>query len=480
MNIFAIILTSIIGLLQIISALHALLYKKDPRASWVWIIVCLLLPPIGPILYFLFGINRVKLKAKKIKWFWPEVIDKDLILTRDREKLDKAYFRYFVIPPDFHQLAKISDSISKFPLLSDNKVEILYNGDETYASMLYHMRQAKNSIFLQTYIFEKGKIGKEFVSVLTQAINRGVDVKVIIDGIGEYYALPRIGNFLRKNSIPFTRFLPPRLYPFSPLINLRNHRKILVIDGEVAFTGGINIRDKHILGSNNKKNKIQDTHFKLTGPITLQLEEIFLKDWFFCTGERIKIPRPLPEPKGEAICRSITVGPDDDLNSLTILLVGAISLAKEYIYIMNPYFLPTREIIGALQSAALRGVDVRIVLPQKNNIPYVHWATRNMLWELLMYGVKIYYQPPPFNHSKIFVMDGFYSIIGSANMDFRSLRLNFELVVETFCKKLATQLTQHIKNTIEISRETTLHEVDSRALLTKIRDSICWLFTPYL
>ncbi|WP_461833152.1 cardiolipin synthase [Desulfothermus sp.] len=480
MSAFTYFIALIIFLFQIASALHALFYKKDPRAAWVWIIVCLMLPPIGPILYFLFGINRVKLKAKKIRWFWPDVINNDLEFPHNKDNIYNSSYRYFVIPPDFHQIAKISDSISKFPLVSDNNVEVLYNGDDAYPSMIYQINHAKESVFLQTYIFERKKIGKQFVDALSEAKQRGVDVRVIVDGIGEWYSYPTIGPYLRKNNIPFTRFLPPRIYPFSPLINLRNHRKILVVDGKVAFTGGINIRDKHIISQYKKRNKIQDVHFKLTGPIVGQLEQIFIDDWLFCTGEKIKKRRSLPEPMGEAICRCITVGPDDDLNSLTILLVGAISLAKEYIYIMTPYFLPNREIIGALQSAALRGVDVRIILPEKNNIPYVHWATRNMLWELLMYGVKIYFQPPPFCHSKIFVLDEFYSLIGSANLDYRSLRLNFELVVETFCKKLATKLTSHISKTVQKSREITLHEVDSRPFLEKLRDSVCWLFTPYL
>ncbi len=478
MNVLTLFIALIVILFQIVSAFHALLYKKDPRTAWVWIIVCLMLPPIGPILYFLFGINRVKLKAKKIRWFWPEVIENSLPNHINRNS--SPDFRYYIIPPDFHQIAKISESISRFPLVSDNKVEILYNGDNAYPSMLQQMEHAEDSIYLETYIFEKGYIGREFLTRLEESKKRNIDVRVILDGIGEWYSIPIIGPSLRKKGVPFTRFLPPRIYPFSPIINLRNHRKILVVDGKVGFTGGMNISDKHIISDKKKKHKVQDIHFKLKGPIVRQLEQVFMEDWFFCTGEKIKKHRLPPEPEGEAICRAITVGPDDDINSLIILLVGAISLAKEYIFIMSPYFLPSREIIGALQSAALRGVDVKIVLPEKNNLPYVHWATRNMLWELLMYGVKIYYQPPPFCHSKIFVMDGFYSHIGSANMDYRSLRLNFELVVETFCKKLATDLTKHILSTIEKSREVTLHEVDSRPFLEKVRDSICWLFTPYL
>lgn len=478
MHIIFVIFLTLLFVIQIATALHALLYKKDPRSAWVWIIVCLTLP-IGPILYFLFGINRVKLKARKIRWVWPDVVYNWRVSLKDKSWCLNSPFRYFVIPPDFNQIARISEAISRFPLVTDNYVEMLINGDEVYPAMIESMKKAKESILLETYIFEKGEIGAKILETLKKAIDRGVDVKVIVDGIGEWYSFPLIGTQLKKYNIPYTKFLPPKLYPFSPLINLRNHRKILVVDGKVAYTGGINIRDRHVI-SKYKKNSIKDVHFKLRGPIVEQLEQIFFEDWFFCTGEKIKKMRLPPEPKGKAICRSITVGPDDDLNSLNILLVGAISVAKEYLYIMTPYFIPSREIIGALQSAALRGVDVKIILPIKNNLPYVHWATRNMLWELLMHNVKIYYQPPPFCHSKLFVMDNYYSIIGSANIDTRSLRLNFELVVEIFSKKVATKITDHILNTLEVSREITLQEMDSRPILEKIRDSFCWLFTPYL
>lgn len=478
MDAIFIILITLLLVVQILTALHALLYKKDPRAAWVWIIVCLTIP-IGPILYFLFGINRVKLKTRKIRWFWPDVVYDSPISSSDKSWCLNSPYRYFIIPPDFHQLARISESVSRFPLVTDNCVEMLINGDDAYPAMIESMKHARESIFFETYIFEKGEIGTQILDTLKEAINRGVDVKVIVDGIGEWYSFPLIGSQLKKYNIPYTKFLPPKLYPLSPLINLRNHRKILVVDGKVAYTGGINIRDRHVI-SKHKKSSIKDVHFKISGPIVGQLEQIFIEDWFFCTGEKIKKRRLPPESMGEAVCRCITVGPDHDLNALNILLVGAISLAKEYLYIMTPYFLPSREIIGALQSAALRGVDVKIILPLKNNLPYVHWATRNMLWELLMHNVKIYYQPPPFCHSKLFVMDNFYSIIGSANIDPRSLRLNFELVVEIFSKKVATKITEHFMNTLYVSREITLQEVDSRPLLEKIRDSLCWLFTPYL
>ncbi len=478
MNTFTIVLAIIVFALQFLGAIHALIYKKDPRAAWAWIVICLTLPPVGSIFYFLFGINRVKLKAKKIRWFWPDLKQDRTINTTGHKFTQHPSLRYYIVPgEEFPPIARISDSVSELPLVSNNSVDVLYNGESAYPAMLNAIKRANKFIHLETYIFEKGEIGRSFVLALAEAQKRGVDVKIIIDGIGEWYSYPPIGRFLERHNITFVRFLPPRLYPPSPLINLRNHRKILIVDGEVAFTGGMNIRDRHLV---KNSSPIKDIHFRFTGPIVTQLEHLFCHDWYFCSGQYIFKEKMPSSPNGDALCRAIFVGPDDDLNSLTVILVGAISEAKESIYIMNPYFLPTREIIGALQSAALRGVDVRIVLPEKNNIPFVHWATRNMLWELLIYGVKVYYQPPPFCHSKLFVVDNYYCIVGSANLDYRSLRLNFELVVEIFSKKLASNLSRHILSILSSSRELSLHELDTRPFLQRVRDSICWLFTPYL
>jgi cardiolipin synthase len=168
------------------------------------------------------------------------------------------------------------------------------------------------------------------------------------------------------------------------------------------------------------------------------------------------------------------------MDKLAIIFVGAMASAHRRVFIMTPYFLPSRELIGALQTAALRGVDVRVLLPSKNNLPYVKWASDNTLWQLLQQGVRIAYQPPPFVHSKLFLVDDFYSIIGSANMDPRSLRLNFELALEVFDPVLNANLAERFEGAFSRSRETSLAEMDGRPLPVRIRDALCWLFTPYL
>jgi cardiolipin synthase len=357
---------------------------------------------------------------------------------------------------------------------------MLQNGEEAFPAMLKAIRNANRFVYLSTYIFETNRTGRAFIAALTEAVHRGIDVKVILDGIGELYALPRAGKLLGKNKVRFTRFLPPRLYPPAIHINLRNHRKLMVVDGEIAFVGGMNIGDRHLVEKTDNPFRVRDVHFRLQGPIVNQLEASFIEDWGFCTGEILSLSGTTCSVAGTAVCRAITEGPNQDLDKLTTILVGAVSQARKRVTIVTPYFLPFRDMISALQIAALKGVEVTVVLPGKNNLPYLHWATRKMLWELLKKGVKVLYQPPPFVHSKLFVIDDFYALIGSANIDPRSLRLNFELGVEIFDREVIQEINDHIDQMIALSKGVTLEEMDSRTLTIRTRDALAWLFTPYL
>jgi cardiolipin synthase len=334
---------------------------------------------------------------------------------------------------------------------------------------------------LATYIFRTDTTGSQFISDLTDAASRRVEVWVLIDAVGELYSIPRATKKLSKARVPNARFIPISLIPPSLHLNLRNHRKILVIDGAVGYTGGMNIGNQHV---KDKQGDIAvaDMHFRLTGPVVKQLEQVFIEDWHFSTGDRIAKPSP---PSNEidsasAWARVISDGPDDDLGKLGLVMEAAISAAQQSIRIMTPYFLPTREMIAALKSAALRGVKVDIVLPEKSNLRYVDWATRNLLWEILKWDVHVYYQPPPFAHTKLFVVDGEYMHIGSANIDPRSLRLNFEIAVEIIDAALGETLTKHFDEIVSRSHQTTLAEVDGRSYPVRFRDSIAWLFSPYL
>ena len=477
MNVLQWALLTVIILVALATACHALLYKRDPRAALGWIAVCLLYPLLGPVLYVLFGVNRVRTRAKRLGQRWQFFI---YVGYERPDNEDVAMASSLDVPREVKEIARISDAITRRSLVGGNTIELLHNGEQVYPAMLDAIQGSKHSLFLSTYIFETNDTGRLFIDTLALAAGRGVDVRVILDGIGEWYSIPRAGTLLKRRGVRVARFLPPRLLPPTIHINLRNHRKILVADGHIGFIGGMNIGDRHLAERVENPSRVVDAHFRLAGPIVTQVEHIFLEDWAFCTGESITPPKPRAVSSGNTICRTIVDGPNEDLDRLSTILMGAVSAAQSHISIMTPYFLPSRELIAALQAAALRGVEITIILPLKNNLPFVHWAMRNMLWELLVWDIRVFYQPPPFVHTKLFVVDNHYAQVGSANIDPRSLRLNFELAVEVFDRGFVEILTDHIQRCRKQSTEVSLKDCDSRRLPVKIRDALAWLFSPYL
>jgi len=473
------LLFTVYALVAFGSAIHALLYKRTPSAALGWIAVCLLFPLLGPLLYFLFGINRIRTRARKMA-------------KRSLFRIDVGYERWedddtagpFVnssgVPSDLVTIARISDAVTRRPLVAGNQVIPLHNGEEAYPAMLEAVEKARRTLFLSTYIFDTDETGRQFITALSSAARRGVDVRVLLDGIGELYSKSRAADLLRDQGVRVARFLPPSLFPPSFHVNLRDHRKILVADNEVAFVGGMNIGDRHLALRTENPSRVIDVHFQVSGPVVTQLEQTFLEDWGFITGEHhVPSPGPVSEA-GTAVCRTISDGPNEDLDKLTTTLIGAVASAQNRIFIMTPYFLPSRELIAAIQIAALRGVQTHVFLPAKNNLPFVHWASCNMLWELLIRGVRIFCQPPPFVHSKLFVVDECYSQIGSANIDPRSLRLNFEMGVEVYDEDFTETLAEHFYSTQLRSEEISLLDMDNRSLPIRIRDATAWLFSPYL
>lgn len=468
-----------------ISITHALLYKKDPRSAFGWIAVCFAYPLIGPLLYYLFGINRIRTRAQQLKgnskhpWFGyerPERANSEL-LTSATSPIPQALANN----PILSNLVRSSQAITHRPLLEGNELTCFFSGDTAYQAMFEAIDNARQNICLSSYLFETNLIGRQFIAKLVKAKHRGVDVRVLLDGVGEWYSFPKAGYLLKKAGIAVSRFIPPRIIPPSLHINLRNHRKLLIVDNQIGFTGGMNIGDRHLQTRPNNKPGISDMHFSLQGKIIEQLQQAFEEDWAFVTHKPIRavVPTMMSRP-GKTLCRVVTDGPNEDLDNLVTIITGAAALAQRRIAIMTPYFLPPAVLINALQTAALRGVEVSIILPSESNQPLVHWATRNMLWELLQYGVGIYYQPPPFNHSKLLLIDEHYAHIGSANLDSRSLRLNFELIVEIFDAEFIAVLSTHFSTIRAASRAVTLAEVDQRSLLLRIRDAVAWLFSPYL
>ncbi len=460
----------------VLSAGHALLYKRDPRSALGWIVACLLLPG-GFCLYWLLGVNRIRTRARGwqasgqgTEWIRAksgcEIISPDQIPSFPASNLSV--------------LLSLSNAITRRPLVSGNRLEPFFTAAETFSAMLKAIAKARKSVFLSTYIFGTDAIGRQFIDELKKAAERGVDVRVLVDALGEYYSLPTTRRLFRGSKVRHARFLPP-FSSFVPAhLHLRNHRKLLIVDGETGFSGGMNI-GKSLLSSHLTSEDASDLHFRVRGPVVGQLQSAFLEDWQFVTREPAPEPCfPPPLEDGEAFCRGISAGPNEDFEKLRWLLDGCLNSAGQRVRIMTPYFIPSRDLIASINSAVLRGVKVDIILPGKNNLPYVHWASRAMLWELLEYGTKIYYRPPPFSHTKLLLVDNFFAMIGSANLDTRSLRLNFEFNLEVFDPQLVKTLVDHFNTVLRMSRQVTLEEVDGRPLPIKMRDSFFKLFSPYL
>lgn len=463
------LLPPIVLAIGLFTAGHALLNKRDPKAAFGWIALCIILPLAGPILYFVFGINRVRSRAKK---GYCSKLNRDALTTIND-------------PPgtSFRPLSTVGESLTQKGLSACTRFDMLENGEQLYPAMVQAIDAAQDRVLLASYIFDHNTSGLQIVDALAAATRRGVKVKVIVDGLGEMMSWPRIGRALKAQSIEFARFNPLKLVPPSLNINMRSHRKLLIVDGNCAFTGGQNIGDRHLAERLDNPARVQDIHFRLQGKIIDELEWAFWQDWHYCANTNPSGPfigSNINAPDARIWSRLILDGPNKDLDKLNNLMLGVISAARTRVLIATPYFLPTFDIIGALIAAHLRGVYVQILLPGHNDIAAVHWAMQNTLRQLLEAGLDIRYQPGPFVHSKLLLVDNFYTLIGSANIDPRSLRLNYELGVELFSEQVNTRVGSFYSDKADAATRITLEELRNRSLPVRIRDSLAWLFSPYL
>lgn len=458
----------LVHLAALIATGHAICYKRDARSAASWVILIVFVPLVGALLYFWIGINRVRRRARGLR----------ARRTKRPHRAGEAH------PSHAHPALALSARLNRDPLRTGNRLTMLVNGEEAYPDMLRSIREAKASISLATYIFDNDSAGHEFAQALNEAAARGVQVRVLVDAVGARYSFPSIFRRLRSagGNLRAARFLDtvlPWRYHYS---QLRNHRKILVADGRVAYLGGMNIRAGHLV-SRGGPDATQDLHFRVEGPVVADVQDVFAADWEFTTRETLGggawFPESLPA-RGETFARIVSDGPDEDFEKLRWTILGAISVARESVRILTPYFVPDQALIDSLGLAALRGVRVEIVLPSHNNVALVHWASRALLWQLLERGCRIYSAPAPFDHSKLFLVDDTWALVGSANWDARSLRLNFELGLEVDDPALSAELVAQFEKKRRQAREVSLAEVDARSILARLRDGTARLFSPYL
>ncbi len=460
-------------LAAIFASVHALLRKRDSRAAALWIGVVWLVPGLGPLLYLALGVNRIRRRAVSLG------VHKAIV---------RPVPENFGEPnqPDAEHLRMLARAVGRVvgqSLMPGNSIQPFVNGDQAFPAMLAAIESAQKTISLCTYIFDNDPSGWKFVAALGRAVKRGVQVRVLIDAAGARYSWPSIIHRLRHAGVTCARFLPSSLLaPWRvATINLRNHRKILVVDGHRAFTGGMNIRHGNVLAEKTKR-AVQDLHFQVQGPVVTQLQEAFANDWAFTTREILDGASWFPDlvETGNVVARVITDGPDADFEKLRWTLLAALAEAQASVQILTPYFIPDPALVTALNLAALRGVRVDIILPEKSNLPFVRCASRAMWWQVLERGCHIWLTLPPFDHSKLMIVDSHWVLLGSANWDTRSLRLNFELNVECYGRDFTREMERIVAKKIQCAHEVTLAEMNSRPLAEKLRDAILRLFSPFL
>lgn len=489
---FVIALLSLLAV--VVAGGHAVMWKRDPRAALGWLGLILVLPVIGAALYAVFGINRLSRKAQALY----SRHDRHPAKIRGRgeggeggeggEEADQAASAEEALAT--LGLAELDALVSRTvrpearQLFGGNLVEPLATGAEAYDAMLQAIDEAEQSVTLLTYIFDNDPAGRRFLEALRRAEERGVEVRVLIDALGDRYTFPSMRGRLEKAGLRAAVFLPTLWPTHMVYANLRNHRKLLVADGRLAFTGGMNIRQGHVAqpGDDDRYDPIVDLHFRVEGPVVASLQGVFCDDWAFTTGEQLHTDAFFPElePVGGVLARALEDGPGRSLSRLRWVKLGALACAHERVRIATPYFLPDEGLLTGLVTAARRGVDVEVLIPEKNNLLLVQWACDAMLWQLLDGGVTVRKVAPPFDHSKLMLVDDAWSLLGSANWDARSLRLNFELDMECYDRELAQRLSDLLDEKVARSRQVTLDEMDGRSVPIRLRDGLARLATPYL
>ena len=445
---------------------HVLLRKRDIGSATGWIGLAWLSPFLGGAIYFLLGINRVRRRARELRDPLPAKGPGFLVAGSGRDD-------------HLADLDRAAAIITGRPALHGNMITPLSNGDEAYPRMLAAIDGAKSSIGLCSYILRDDDAGGLFIDALARAHARDVEVRVLIDGIGSGYFSSPAYRRLRREGVPAERFMHSLLPWRMPFLNLRTHKKILVVDGTSAFTGGINIGAENVQALRTPY-PVLDTHFAVTGPVVGQLVEAFADDWLLQTDETLAGPAWFPAltETGQQTVRVVTAGPDQDVEKIEFVVLMAITCARRSVTVMTPYFLCDDKLVSALSLAALRGVAVDLIIPAQSDHRLLDCAMRANIDPLVASGCRIWKNPPPFDHSKLMVVDGTWSLIGSTNWDTRSFRLNFELDLEVYSTDLAEILESRMLS--KCTERLTAEELAGRSISIRVRDAGLRLLLPYL
>ena len=466
----------------ILSIVIVFFERRDPKTVWAWLLVLYFIPILGIFLYFIIGYDFHKRQMFRTK----EIEDAMYSAVRGQEE---SIFRDEFAPGD-PRLRKFSDTVlmnleaADAVYTADNDVEIYTDGKEKFRALYEEIEKAEKFIHIQYYIIRNDELWKPFEELLARKVKEGVEVRLLYDSMGCRKMRRSDWKRIRSLGIQVGEFFPALLGSLQLRINYRNHRKIVVIDGKTAFVGGFNIGREYI-GLSPKFGYWRDTHLRIRGSAVLALHIRFILDWNYATKQNLFARdsyftyRPEEKPGSEAI-QIISSGPDSRWQNIRNVYLKMISKARKSIYIQTPYFIPDNAVLDALRIAAMSGVDVRVMIPCKPDHPFVYWATYSYIGDLLAAGVKCYTYDNGFLHAKGMVVDGLVSCYGTANMDIRSFRLNFEVNAVIYSARVARRMEEIFREDLKVCTQVTEYLYGRRSYLVRIKEQFSRLFSPVL
>ncbi|MET0786735.1 MAG: cardiolipin synthase [Paenisporosarcina sp.] len=481
-NMLSIGITATIILNIFLAIVLIFLERRDASATWAWLMVLFFIPILGFLVYLLLG--RQLRKKHLFRWEGRDKIGIDKLIDYQLEAIEQGTFEFKLDDAlDYKDLINMHLRNNHAVLTQDNDVQIFNDGEAKFNALIKDMEQAKDHIHVQYYIFRLDRLGQRIYDVLISKAKQGVKVRILFDDMGSRSLRKRHLKELVDLGGEVEAFFPSLLPLVNPRLNYRNHRKIVVIDGRIGYIGGFNVGDEY-LGINRKFGYWRDTHLRLEGSSLHPLQTRFILDWNQASAnqdieysDRYFPAIPL---KGSVGLQIVSSGPDSEWEQIKNGYLKLMAMAKEYIYIQTPYFIPDASFMDTLRVACLSGIDVRIMIPNKPDHMFVYWATYSYIGQLLKAGAKVYIYDNGFLHSKMIVVDNEASTVGTANIDVRSFKLNFEVNAFIYDRETSRQLAELFEQDMLLSTELTMERYEGRSRLIKMKESFSRLLSPIL
>ncbi|MCQ2009326.1 MAG: cardiolipin synthase [Sporolactobacillus sp.] len=482
MSITSILLTILLGTNILLGATVVFLERKSISSTWAWLMILNFLPIVGFILYIIFGQNLSRRKIFK----WDHTVHQRTKETVGRQMLKIVNHEPPFSEPilrDYHGLIYMNLNNDEAPLTLNNKLSIFTSGESKFQSLLQDIRSATHHIHIEYYIFRGDFLGNELIDTLIQKAEQGVIVRLLVDDEGSRRLPKKLVRRLIHAGGKFYTFFPGRLPLLNLRINYRNHRKLVIIDSSIGYIGGFNVGDEY-LGLSKKFGFWRDTHLRIVGEAVNSIQSRFFLDWNQASGEQVPFQSYYSmndqTQYGEVGIQVVSSGPDQKWEQIKNAFIKMILSAKETVYIQTPYLIPDESLMNAIFIASLSHVDVRIMIPNKPDHPFVYWATYSNVGLLLEAGARVYLYQNGFLHAKTIIVDDRIATVGTSNLDFRSFSLNFEVNAFIYHQETAKELSQIFKQDIRLSKELTMSDYRNRSFIIKFKESISRLLSPVL